>query len=122
MASEFEIAENRSLTEQEYRLVRWMLEHGKPEALRYIEQLDHARVASRCYCGCASINFAIDDLVPPGGDTEVLADFEFGEEVQLCGAFVFARDGKLAGLEVCGYAVDAPRILPNVEKLRPVLV
>ena len=34
-------------------------------------------MASRCYCGCASIDFAIGGVVPPAGNgIGILADFD----------------------------------------------
>jgi hypothetical protein len=113
------IPEDRPLTDEERRLTRWMLEHGTPDAATFLVQLQTARVISRCPCGCASIDFSIAGQPRPFGPLQILADFEFGDENNLCGAFVFAVNGVLAGLEVCGYAVDAPRELPKTELLRP---
>jgi hypothetical protein len=115
------IPDDRPLTEQERRLALWMLEHGLPQAIRFVEQLRQARVISRCACGCASINFVVEGSAKPQGEMQILADFLFGEDDKLCGAFIFEQGGILSGLEVCGYAVDAPRILPNPEDLRPLL-
>src|SRR2546423_2577487 len=102
MAITTAIAENRSLTSAEAALLRWLLQHGTPQASGYLPQLDRARVASRCYCGCASINFAIDGVVAaPGNGISILADYEWqcaGGE--LFGVFVFERNGLLAGLEI----------------------
>lgn len=52
---------------------------------------------------------------------QILADFVYGGEDDLCGAFVFAEGGVLAGLEVYGLAVDAPKELPAPEVLRPLM-
>jgi len=110
---------NRALTEEERRLVRWMLEHGSPEAKQFLPQLELAQVTSwRCPCGCASINFAIDGRKAPPG-VHVLADFVFGDGDETCGIFVYAKAGILSGLEVWGAAVDAPKSLPLSESLRP---
>jgi hypothetical protein len=110
---------DRPLTREEYELTRWILEHGTPEAAEYIEQLERARVVSRCPCGCASIDFEIEGLgkAPPG--VHVLGDFIFGGESDLCGVFVFSCHGILSGLEVMGYVVEAPKTLPNPAALRP---
>ena len=112
--------ENRKLTDYERRLVRWMLEHGEPEAVDFLPQLDLAEVTAwRCYCGCASINFHIrgKPAAPPG--VHPIADFVFGHEETLSGIFVFENDGILSGLEVYGLAGDAPKSLPEPEALRP---
>src|SRR4051794_40629861 len=104
---------NRKLTEHERHLVRWMLEHGSSGAAAFLPQLELAEVTSwRCPCGCASINFRIQGKpeAPPG--VHPIADFLFGEDESLCGVFVYEKDGILSGLEVCGYAGDAPKVLP----------
>ena len=113
------VSVNRPLTGEEYELTRWILEHGKPEAAAYLDQLERARVVGRCPCGCATIDFEIDGLgkAPPG--VNVLGDFLFGDESALCGVFVFSSNGILSGLEVTGYAVDAPKTLPDPSELRP---
>ena len=49
--------QDRPLTEQERSLVRWLLEHGNPDAAEFLPQLADAWVVSRCGCGCASIDF-----------------------------------------------------------------
>jgi hypothetical protein len=112
--------DNRELTAAERRLVRWMLEHGTPEAVEFLPQLEVAEVTPwRCPCGCASINFQIrgKPAAPPG--VHPLADFVFGEGDMLSGIFVYEKDGILSGLEVYGLAGDAPKALPDPEQLRP---
>ncbi len=109
---------NRNLTDAERRLVRWMLEHGDPEAAAFLPQLDLAEVTPwRCPCGCASINFRIRGMpeAPPG--VHIIADFYLGGKDSLSGIFVFESDGILSGLEVYGLAGDAPRSLPDPNAL-----
>jgi hypothetical protein len=111
---------NRNLNDKERRLVRWMLEHGTPEATAFLSQLKQARVTPwKCPCGCASINFQIRGRpqAPPG--VNILGDFIFGEGDKLSGAFVYESAGILSGLEVYGLAGDAPNSLPSPEDLRP---
>jgi len=110
---------NRALSDDERQLVRWMLEHGGPEAAAFLPQLDHAEVTPwKCPCGCASINFQIRGRpeAPPG--VHVLADFNFGQDESPFGIFVYESGGILSGLEVVGYAGDAPRALPHPDELR----
>jgi hypothetical protein len=111
---------NRELTDHERRLVRWMLEHGSPEALAFLPQLELAQVTPwRCACGCASINFQIRGkrAAPPG--VHPIADFIFGDADTLCGIFLYEKAGILSGLEVYGLAGEAPKSLPEPEALRP---
>jgi hypothetical protein len=113
------IPDERPLTSQERELTRWMLEHGKPESQAFLSQPDLARVASRCPCGCASIDFEVEGFPKPSGGLSILGDYVFGGELDLSGAFVFERNGVLAGVEVYGLAGDAPKVLPEPESLRP---
>ena len=115
------VSENRPLTREEEQLVRWMLEHGKPEGERLFAQLEQARVTPwRCPCGCASLNFAIERLPHPSGALRPVADFVFGDDPDLNGIFVYEQDGILAGIEVYGLSGDAAKSLPRPEALRPV--
>jgi hypothetical protein len=110
---------NRPLTAAEKQLIRWMLEHGKPEARAFLPQLEQAEVAPwRCKCGCASIELVIQNNLTHSGGIHPIADFIFGADEELSGIFVFERNGVLAGLEVYGLAGDAPKLLPTTDSLR----
>jgi hypothetical protein len=110
---------NRQLTVTEKHLIRWMLEHGKPEARAFLPQLEKAQVTPwRCSCGCASFNLSIEGFPEPSGGIHPIADFRFGADED-SGIFVFERGGVLAGVEVFGFAGDAPKLLPSPESLRP---
>jgi hypothetical protein len=121
MAVSGPIPEDRPLTAREAALVRWLLEHGKPEASGFIPQVADARVVSRCPCGCASIGFSVAGVVPPAqAGMDVLSDYvwQAGDGTH-CGVFVFARGGQLAGLEVwTADGTEPVTSLPTVEQLR----
>jgi hypothetical protein len=122
MASAGAISEDRPLTNDEAALVRWLLEHGNPHASTFLPQLASARVVSRCPCGCASIDFAIDGTTAPvGAGMHVLSDYVWqAPDGSHCGVFTFARGGQLAGLEVwTADGVGPVSLLPFVEQLRP---
>jgi hypothetical protein len=114
-----QIRGGRELSTQEHGLIEWMLKHGSGEPQHFLEQLAGARVVSRCSCGCASIDLAVPGRRLPEGGLRIIGDFLFGEDASLCGAFVFEREGLWAGLEVYGLAVEAPRVLPRPDELRP---
>jgi hypothetical protein len=60
-----------------------------------------------------------DRLIKFKAGLEVLADFSYGKETDMpFGAFLFAKDGWLAGLEVYSFT-DKPAPLPKPEELRP---
>jgi len=116
------IPEVRELTQRERELICWMLEHGQSQhAAEYVKQVDRSSVVSRCPCGCASIDLAVDGIAPrPGEALDVLGDFMWsGPGGEAMGAFVFAKSDRLAGLEV--YSADGlrtPDWLPQPSELR----
>jgi len=111
---------NRQLTSSGEQLIRWMLEHGNPEARAFLPQLEMAQVTPyRCPCGCATIDLSIDGFREPSGGLQILADFLFGADNDPSGIFVFQKGGVLAGLEVYGLAGPAPKTLPSSDSLRP---
>ncbi len=117
------VPEARALHADERALLRWLLEHADAASSAYLAQLAHARVATRCACGCASIGLAVGADPVPGADegVRVLADAEWtSPEGHLHGAYVFARAGRLAGLEL--WSIDGrglPDALPPLEALVP---
>lgn len=117
------VPERRALHADERALLRWLLEHADAAGSAYLAQLAHARVATRCACGCASIGLEADaDPVPGAGEgVSVLSDAEWtSPEGHLHGAYVFARGGRLAGLEL--WSIDGrglPATLPPLEALVP---
>jgi hypothetical protein len=116
-----EIPEDRPLSDEERSFVQWMLEHGAKHATSFLAQLSQARVAGRCQCGCASINFSVAGKRPSIVGMDILSDYDW-EDAQghKFGAFVFARGGLLAGLDL--YSIDGavtPTWLPKPEQLHP---
>jgi hypothetical protein len=110
------IVENRDLTVEEMHLLRWLLEHGNPEARDFIPQLHGLRVVSRCPCGCPSIEF-----VPDAPGMKILSDYVYEDtKGHTIGVFAFARAGALAGIEVWSIAGDPiPERVPDPSLLRP---
>jgi hypothetical protein len=112
-----QIAESRDLPRDEANLVRWLVEHGKPEAREFILELDELRVVSRCPCGCPSINFVLDG----SGGMQILSDYVYEDtDGHTIGVFAFAQNGILAGIEVWSIAGDPiPKGVPDPCVLRP---
>lgn len=115
------IPENRPLTASEAELTHWLLENGKEGAEDYLPQIERARVVQRCGCGCASVDFSVEGNKPNvRAGMEVLSDYSWRTSAgNLCGAFVFAREKQLAGLEV--WSIDGnetPSSLPTPNELK----
>lgn len=53
---------NRPLTDSELTLIRWLIEHGEPEAREFAAQLQNIRVVGGCGCGCPSIDLECEGL------------------------------------------------------------
>ncbi len=116
-----DIPEDRPLSEEERSLLRWLLEHGESHAPSFLLQLEQTRVSSRCRCGCASINFSVGGREPSATGMDILSDHLWEDsEGHKFGAFVFAREDTLAGLDV--WSIDGavtPTWLPRPEQLHP---
>lgn len=111
----------RKLTEKEYVLAKWLLEHGNEDAQEYIDQLEQAEATDwKCECGCASFNFKVKGKPEAGPGVHILSDYVFGNEASLAGVFIFSSKGVLSGLEVYGLAIEVPSVLPEPSELRPV--
>lgn len=115
------IAEDRPLSSEERSLIHWLLEHGEPEARDFLPQLAKARVVARCGCGCASIDLAVDGRVGTPGPMDILSDYLWRDsENHLFGAFVFAHEQLLAGLDLWSVDGEATATtLPKPEQLTP---
>lgn len=123
MTSTTAIPDDRELTANERYLVEWLLDHGSMDSKRYRPHLDDARVATRCGCGCASVDFSIAGVVPKTGEPiSILSDYEWiDSEGRVFGVFVFARCDLLAGLEVWSQdGMATADYLPGVTALRPI--
>jgi hypothetical protein len=112
----------RDLTDEERVLTRWIIENGSEDSSRFLQQLEQAKVCSKCSCGCASVDFEINGSTPSKeSGMEIIGDFVYGDENTMCGVFVFSQDNQLSGLEVYPLAVDeAPKSLPSASILRPI--
>ena len=110
----------RNLTDAERSLTQWILQHGTVDPTSFLAQLDHAKVSATCPCGCASVDFLIgNEPSDKTADMTILGDFLFGSDESLCGVFVFAKAGILAGLEVYQLGSILPTQLPKPEDLKP---
>jgi hypothetical protein len=74
-------------------------------------------VVGRCHCGCPSIDLAATGPPSDGRPVPlVLADAESPEGIQV-GVILWARDGRLSGLEVHPWEASGSFRLPHPETL-----
>jgi hypothetical protein len=92
------IPEERELSAEEYRLTRWILEHGVREAERFLEQPEQTRVVARCGCGCASVDFGVAGESAFTGASYTFGDFLCGTDFSVRAAAEPGRNLLLAAL------------------------
>jgi len=90
----------RPLTQHERDLIKWLIEHGDSRATHLLSQLDRLSVASKCTCGCPTIDFALDGE-PIASKGEQLISDALGEvDGMPVGVMLFQTDDRLSTLEV----------------------
>jgi hypothetical protein len=113
--------ERRPLTEEERKLLEWLLTNGSPDAKSYLSRLANMNVVGKCTCGCPTIDLALGDREQrKTAPSTILAGFvgKSPEGVEV-GVIVHAREGEISELEV--YALPdwkQPFNLPSVESLK----
>ncbi|MEZ5415620.1 MAG: hypothetical protein R3F03_15040 [Opitutaceae bacterium] len=121
-AHDSRIPELRPLSEQERALLRWMVEQSSDVGSDLLAQLDRATVATRCSCGCASIDLAVDRAEEDKKEPmELIGDYAWRTKAgNLCGAYLFTRRGHLAGLDLWSIdGAETPSTLPEIQALFP---
>ena len=119
--SRFIRPERRLLTQEERKLLEWLLANGSREAKPYISQIAKVNVVGRCTCGCPTIDLALGNREQrKTAPSIILADFtgKTPEGIEV-GVIVHAREGEISELEV--YAIPdwkGPFNLPSVESLK----
>jgi hypothetical protein len=107
----------RPLTVDEHDLIEALLGAVRSGVGRYIGQLESLEVIGGCRCGCPSIDLEVASAGANGLPTPViLADAESPEGVSV-GVILWARGGKLSGLEVHPWDGSDVIRLPRPETL-----
>ena len=114
------IPDVRPLSEDERRLLEWLLHHGTPAAASYLEQLPGVSVVARCSCGCPTIDLAVSgraaSLFSP---TTILADVDASSpEGVRVGIIVHGREGMISELEVYSLGGETRFSLPRIEDIQ----
>jgi hypothetical protein len=114
-----QISESRLPTEDERRLVEWLIANSSPDSFKYASQIPQLQVVSRCPCGCPSVDFAIAGR-SRFGSPEVIARADgHSPEGTPVWVMLHSRQGEIAELEVYPLANDAGIFgLPKPESLK----
>lgn len=107
-------------TPHEMELFRWMLEHGKPEAMAFLPQLEGILVSTYCECGCPSLTLSVRTEHPPVPFAkQIIVEAASERESSCIGLMLWTEGGKLADFEVWEAGIDErPYELPDTETLR----
>lgn len=107
----------REIAEDERRFVERLLDLAGPAATPHREQLAGARVLRACSCGCPSFDFAgVPDGEISAPFVDTLATLPDGKDV---GVILWARGGRLKGVEVYSFEDLGAFGLPAPDSVRP---
>jgi hypothetical protein len=97
-----------------------MLEHGKPDARAYMDQIARLSVVAECTCGCPTIDLAlVDQPAATTGGSLIIADAEGkSPEGFRVNVIVHVRDDVISELEVAAFDNTGPFALPRPADLR----
>jgi hypothetical protein len=110
---------HRGLTDNERLLLERLLSRGTPEAKGYVEQLPLVTVASRCGCGCPTVDLAVGGRVAsPRSPTVILSEAGgVSPEGISFGIILHGREGLVSELEF--YPVDGEGVftMPDLDTI-----
>jgi hypothetical protein len=108
----------RQLTQKERSLLEELLSHGTAESKLYAGQLPLMTVASRCGCGCPTINLAVDGKVASHRSPSLILSEASGvsPEGVSFGIILHCREGLISELEVYPLK-DGAFTLPEIEQI-----
>lgn len=111
----------RELSLKERRLLIWLLNHGAPEALSFLSQVDQVRVVGQCDCGCPTLDLALAGNTEPrcGGVLDLALFIGDSPEGVRAGVFLYAREGELSELEGVSFSEEKKFTFPAPESLKP---
>jgi len=110
---------SRPANDAERIIVAWLLANAptRPGAEDLRSQIDALQVFGGCSCGCPSVDFEVGGQA---AGSAVVADATGRDaEGKLVGAMVWARGGRVSGLEVYVLGEGSKCSLPQVDTLKP---
>jgi hypothetical protein len=98
------VLESRALTLHELELIGWLIEHGNAGEGNFKSQLSDLTVASKCECGCPTIDFAHNRVAVTHKGERLIADYLATVKGMDVGVMLFESGGYLSTLEVYSLA------------------
>jgi hypothetical protein len=113
------IPDARPLTDRERRLLGELLRHGTRAAGLYADQLPQVTVASRCSCGCPTLDLAVAGRSASLGSPSTILGAARGvsPEGVPFEIIVHGREGIISELEVYSLTGAVPFSLPEIEDI-----
>ncbi len=117
--SKLRVPEARQLTIKERLLLERLLLHGTADSASYAEQVSLVTVASRCGCGCPTVDLAVDGRVTSLDSPTVILSEAGGvsPEGVSFGIILHGREGLISELEV--YPINGKGVftLPDIDQI-----
>src|SRR5258708_5475063 len=111
----------RTASADEMSVLKWLLEHGNPEAQTFAPQIERIRITRWCNCGCPSLALHVEDGAPRGTSPHsIVADvIGWTPDGKRVGLILFQKNGMLSVLDVHPAGlIDGDFGLPAVECLQ----
>jgi hypothetical protein len=116
VANKFKEPLSRPLTQHERELVRWLIDHSPTDASRLLPQIDRLSVATRCTCGCPTIDFALDGEPVSSKGEKLVSDWLAEVDGMPVGVMLWQSGERISTLEVYSLpGTDSPFGLPAIE-------
>jgi hypothetical protein len=119
VANKFREPLNRPLTQHERDLVRWLIDHSHKDASSLLQQIDRLSVATRCTCGCPTIDFALDGEPIATKGKQLISDWLADVEGMPVGVMLWQTNDRISTLEVYSLpGTNSPFGLPAIESIQ----
>ena len=117
--SQYFIPEARPLSDPERRQLEKLLRNGTAESSRYAGQLPLVSVASRCSCGCPTLDLAVAGRsASPGSPSTLLAGASgMSPEGISFEIILHGREGLISELEVYSVTGEVPFTLAAIDDI-----
>ncbi len=117
--SPLRVPDARERTSKERLLLERLLLHGTAESGPYVEQFPRVTVASRCGCGCPTIDLAVEGRVASLGSPTVILSEAGGVSPEgiSFGIILHSREGLISELEVYPIDGEGAFTLPDVDQI-----